>query len=376
VRAIGVFRDWLLPISETFIKAQVDALTTFETVYVGCRRVDGLEIQGHPVVMMRPGLPGRVENFLLRSTGFAPTLVSELRRHSLLLMHAHFGPDGALAMPLAKALNIPLLVTFHGYDASLTDKSLQQNLSGRWYLRHRKDLAAGATTFLAVSQFIASRLLKQGFPPEKVQVHYIGVDTEKFKPRDQVPREKKVLFVGRLVEKKGCEYLIRAMEPIQKEMPKVELVIVGDGPLRGPLERMAKSLLRRVTFTGSQTGATIQDWMSRAAVLCTPSIIAASGDAEGFGMVFIEAQSSGLPVVSFSSGGIPEAVSHGESGYLAPEKDWHTLSRYIAKLLVDGELWTDFSRAGRSLVQKAFDLKVQTEKLERIYEETILAKKY
>jgi colanic acid/amylovoran biosynthesis glycosyltransferase len=206
-----------------------------------------------------------------------------------------------------------------------------------------------------------------------VQVHYIGVDTEEFKPQFREPRKKMVLFVGRLVEKKGCEYLIRAMEPIQKAMPEVELVIVGDGPLRQSLERLAESLLRKFTFAGPQTGLEIQHWMQRATVLSTPSVIASSGDAEGFGMVFIEAQSSGLPVVSFASGGIAEAVTHGETGYLAPEKDWRTLSDYIARLLGNGELWERFSRAGRSLVEKTFDLKMQTEKLERIYEQTILA---
>jgi glycosyltransferase involved in cell wall biosynthesis len=112
--------------------------------------------------------------------------------------------------------------------------------------------------------------------------------------------------------------------------------------------------------------------MSRSAVLCAPSIVIASGDAEGLPIVAIEAQASGLPVVGFSTGGIPEAVAHDETGYLAPEKDWRALSEYIPKLLGDPDLWASFSRAGRELVKSGFDLKVQTGKLERIYEETIL----
>jgi len=372
--AVAIFRDWLLPFSETFIQAQADALARFDAVYVGCRRCSGLDISGHPIVLLHPGRLGRIEKILLRTTGIAPRLVSGLRKHNPALLHAHFGPDGALAMPLARALNIPLVVTFHGFDATAGDETFRESFWGRSYLRRRKSLGKAATSILAVSRFVAERLLAQGFPREKVQVHYIGVDTEQFKSSHQTRREKMVLFVGRLVEKKGCEYLIRAMEPIQREMPDAELVIVGDGPLRVPLENLAKSLLRRFRFTGSQDSASVRDWMSRASVLCTPSIIAASGDAEGFGMVFIEAQSSGLPVVSFSSGGIPEAVRHGQSGYLAPEKDWMALSNYPAKLLVDQELWANFSQAGRSLVETTFNLKVQTEKLERIYEEAILAK--
>ncbi|MGB9431102.1 MAG: glycosyltransferase [Candidatus Acidiferrum sp.] len=372
--AVAVFREWLLPISETFIRAQVDALGKFDPIYVGCRRCEGLTTLRHPVVLMSPGLVGRAEKFLLRTTGLAPTLVSGLRKHNPTLLHAHFGPGGALAMPLARALKIPLLVTFHGHDATVTDETFRKDFSGRWYLKHRDSLKSGAALILAVSHFVKKKLLRQGFSPEKVHVHYIGVDTAVFKPQYRVPRERKVLFVGRLVEKKGCEYLIQAMESIQRAMPDVELVVVGDGPLRGSLEQLAKSMLRRYLFTGSQTAESIRDWMSRSMVLCTPSIVASSGDSEGFGMVFIEAQSSGLPVVSFSSGGVPEAARHGESGYLAPEKDWRALSNYIAKLLLDPNLWTSFSHAGRILVEKTFDLKVQTGKLERIYEEAILAK--
>jgi glycosyltransferase involved in cell wall biosynthesis len=265
------------------------------------------------------------------------------------------------------------MVTFHGYDASMTDKAWRRDFAGRLYLRDRRRLKSGAASFLAVSNFIAGKLLEQGFPADKIQVQYIGVDTEEFVPQPQVRRERKVLFVGRLVEKKGCEYLIRAMEPIQHSMPDVELVIVGDGPLRASLEQLAKSKLRRFTFTGSQDSATVRDWMNRSSLLCTPSIIADTGDAEGFGMVFIEAQSSGLPVVSFASGGIPEAVRHGETGYLAPEKDWRMLSSYIADLLLNRELWMSFSRDGRNFVQRNFNLKLQTGKLEQIYEQTILA---
>ncbi|MFZ3217911.1 MAG: glycosyltransferase [Candidatus Acidiferrales bacterium] len=373
--AVAVFRDWLLPISETFIRAQVDALARFDAVYVGCVRFDGLASARQPAVLMRPGLPGWAEKILLRTTGLAPTLVSGLRKYHPVLLHAHFGPDGALALPLARALNIPLVVTFHGFDATVSDGTYAQTRAGRWYLRRRDRLKSGATTVLAVSNFIAAKLSEQGFPREKVQVHYIGVNTEEFKPRCEVARERKVLFVGRLVEKKGCEYLIRAMEPIQKAMPEVELVIVGDGPLRSSLEQLAKSLLRRFTFTGAQPAVRIREWMSHASVLCTPSVVAPSGDAEGFGMVFIEAQASGLPVVSFASGGIPEAVRHGESGYLAPEKDWRALSEYIARLLVESGLWARFSRAGRSFVEREFDLKVQTGKLEQIYEEAIFARR-
>src|SRR5271154_3544693 len=313
---VGIFRDWLLPISETFIKAQVDSLTSFDSVYIGCRRFDGLDISNRPIVMLRPGLLGQAEQILFRLSGYAPTLTSGLHPHGISLLHAHFGPDGAMAVPLAKSMNVPLVVTFHGWDATTSDRAFRRSLFGRWYLSRRARLIAKASAFLAVSDFMAGKLRALGFPEEKIRVHYIGVDTEKFK-MEEVPRTRTVLFVGRLVEKKGCEYLIRAMEPIQKAMPDVELIVVGNGPLRASLERLAKSTLRNVKFTGSLPSDEIRKYMKKATVFCAPSVVAETGEAEGFGIVFIEAQSSGLPVVSFRSGGIPEAVSHGRSGFLA-----------------------------------------------------------
>src|SRR5206468_551438 len=101
---------------------------------------------------------------------------------------------------------------------------------------------------IAVSQFIASRLRAQGFPDEKIRQHYVGIDVQKFTPDASASRQQMVLFTGRLVEKKGCEHLIRAMADVQASAPDCELVIIGDGPLRVQLETLAKTTLRRVRF--------------------------------------------------------------------------------------------------------------------------------
>jgi colanic acid/amylovoran biosynthesis glycosyltransferase len=108
--------------------------------------------------------------------------------------------------------------------------------------------------------------------------------------------------------------------------------------------------------------------MALAAVFCVPSAVAASGDAEGFGMVFIEAQAMGLPVVSTLSAGIPEAVRDGETGLLVKERDPRGLAQAILRLLQDDELWLRFSLAGRRNVENHFDLTQQTGRLEKVFE--------
>ena len=153
-------------------------------------------------------------------------------------------------------------------------------------------------------------------------MHYTGIDTEFFNPQRPAVRAPIVLFVGRLVAKKGCDYLIRAMARVQETAPEVRLVVLGDDHLRNQLERQATAVLKNFIFLGAKEPVVVKHWMGRATVFCTPSVTAPSGDAEGFGMVFVEAQAMGLPVVSFASGGIPEAVANNETGFLVAEKDW------------------------------------------------------
>ena len=126
------------------------------------------------------------------------------------------------------------------------------------------------------------------------------------------------------------------------------LVIIGDGPLRPRLEQTARELaLRHVSFLSTQPAGLVRYWMNRARVFCVPSVTVDSGASEGFGMVFAEAQAMGLPVASFATGGIPEAVVHGETGLLARERDTAGLAHNIISLLSDRAMWERFSDAGR-----------------------------
>jgi glycosyltransferase involved in cell wall biosynthesis len=208
-----------------------------------------------------------------------------------------------------------------------------------------------------------------GYPADRTIVHSIGVDVERFKPPGILrPREKSVLFVGRLVEKKGCGTLIEAMASVQRCCPAAELVVIGDGPLRANYEARAVALGVRCRFLGVQPAAVVRDRMSRASVFCVPSVVAATGDAEGFGMVFIEAQAMGLPVVSTLSGGIPEAVNNGETGLLVAERDSAALAAAILRLMQDDELWQQYSLAGRRNVVSHFNLAQQTGRLENLFD--------
>jgi colanic acid/amylovoran biosynthesis glycosyltransferase len=367
---ILIYRHHLLRPSETFIREQAGALQHFIPFYVGARAVPGLSIPQNRTFVVNPGtLAGKIWEFGTRPFGFPPTFAWKLKALNASLIHAHFAQDAAIALPLAKALNIPLVATFHGYDVTVKDDCAEKTWIQQQYFARRERLKTSAKLFIAVSDFIKRQAIAQGFPEERTVVHYIGVDSQRFQSPPNAHRQPVVLFVGRLVEKKGCEYLLQAMARIQSQLPDAEVVVIGEGEQRPHLEAYAQQHLNRYQFLGAQPPEQVQSWMKRAKVFCVPSITAASGDAEGFGIVFAEAQATGLPVVSFASGGIPEAVAHEQTGFLLPEKDIQGLATRILQLLQDQDLWNRFSEKGQQHVRKHFNLHQQSRLLEDIYTE-------
>lgn len=361
-----VYRDELLAGSETFILAQSESLPHFQPFYVGLRRRPGLILPETRVhIISSDGFAGKLQRARFRQLGLSRRLQSTLAAKHPVLIHAHFGPDGCNAISVAQALNIPLVVTLHGYDVTVKD-----DMMPRRYIKRRHLLQSHAARFICVSEFIRQQAIAKGFPAEKTLVHYTGVDIAFFNPRPMADRSPVILFVGRLVPKKGCEYLIRAMARVQEVMPNAVLVIIGDGPLRQALERQASSVLKAFHFLGAQAPLVVKDWMNRAMVFSTPSVIADSGDAEGFGMVFAEAQAMGLPVVSFASGGIPEAVAQDRTGFLVADRDCDALANKLLLLLQDACLWNRLSQAGQENTRRLFDIRKQAAALEDIYEST------
>ncbi|MBW4618639.1 MAG: glycosyltransferase [Cyanosarcina radialis HA8281-LM2] len=367
---VVLFSSLLLPPSQTFIRAQGEQLQEFTPYYVGSRLIPGLSLPPErTVVVNRGGIWGATQEVLFKVSGFAPNLYRQVRQLQPALIHAQFGLSGALALPLARDLKVPLVVHFRGADATVKEEYARNaSINHRVYFRRREALKRETRLFITVCQFLKNKLLEQGFPGEKILVHYHGVNVEAFQPDESIPREPVVLFVGRLTEKKGCEDLIQAMSQVQAVMPDRELVLIGDGPLKPKLETLASQVLRRYRFLGLQSQAEVKNWMNRASLLVTPSITAADGDAEGLPNVVLEAQAMGLPVVATKHAGIPEAVVDGETGFLVEESDREGLAVSSLRLLQDTDLWQHFSANGKERVRNGFDRSKQTQILEEIYQ--------
>lgn len=377
-RPAVIFRSQLLHPSETFVLQQGEHLSRYEACYVGARRVNGLPMPGHRTVTLngegvlgkRGRILGAAREASFKLSGRSPTLERRLRALEPALIHAHFADDGTVALPLARRLGLPLVVTLHGGDVTLSDAEFRRGTPiRRVYLARMAQLKREARLFLTSSDYIRRTALARGYPAERTRVHYTGVDTAFFAPDpDAIPR-RAVLFVGRLIPSKGPLHLLRAMQRLDARGVDAEVVYCGDGPLRPQLEAEARNLSMPVRFLGVQDPGSVVRWMRHARVFCVPSTLNANGGAEGFGMVFIEAQAVGVPVVSFRTGGIPEAVADGETGILASDGDVQELADALERLLRDDLLRRRMSAKCRSRVLQAFDLDRQCRRLETIYDE-------
>jgi glycosyltransferase involved in cell wall biosynthesis len=373
-RRVLIYRNELLPLSETFILSQANALCRFQPIFAGLRHVSAsLEITPHPVLTLSrsESWSEKANRRVFLRTGLAGRFARAIAAQNPRIVHAHFAVDGGAALPIAKKLSAPLIVTLHGYDVTCTDEKANRWPTNRAYLRRKQELWKHASVFICVSEHVKEQARSCGFPEEKLWVHHVGVELSECSPLVQPHDKKTVLFAGRLVEKKGCIHLIQAMSLVQKAIPNACLVIVGDGPLRNELEREAARCCKGVMFLGQQTHAEVKRWMLRSRVLAAPSVRAKNGDSEGLPTVLCEAQALGLPPVAFATEGVAEALPIERRGCMPSEGDVAGLAEKIVHLMQDDEAWQVASDAGRRYIKRHFDLNAQARILEDKYEEVI-----
>lgn len=371
-----VYANQPFPISETFAYNQTFRLERYEAFVLGAKAPRGPSIsvpRDRLYLINRGGKSGLLRELRFKLLGHIPADVeSWVATIGPRLVHAHFGPAGAVILPLAEKLRLPLVVSFHGTDATMKDSWvwLRSHVAHRIYILRRRWLAKRANKVVVPSEFLRKIVVERhGFPEEKVVVVRHGVDLTKFRPETASPEWGHILYVGRLIERKGLPYLLAALNMVKDRFPGLQLTVIGDGPMRASYERMAKSLLgERVRFLGAQPHDVVLDHMRRAYIFAMPSITMPSGEAETFGVVFLEAMAMGVPPVSFRSGGIPEVVVHGEVGFLAEERNVGELAYYISKLLEDGDLRNSFGERGRDWVRREFDLRLRLAELENVYD--------
>ncbi|MEM0368682.1 MAG: glycosyltransferase family 4 protein [Desulfurococcaceae archaeon] len=290
------------------------------------------------------------------------------------IIHAHFAyPEGVIGY-LAKArTKRPLVVTTHGFDLqTVPEIKYGARLSLRIDQLVRKVINS-ADAIIVPSKRIYKISKSLTNEPHKVFLIYNGVDTNMFNPNidKSIIREKLgikedeliVLTARRLYPVYGIEYLIRAIPEITKYYKNVRFVIVGDGPLRGHLHKLARKLdVDRFTiFTGSIPRTLMPLYLAATDVVCLPSLM------EGLPIFLLEALASGKPVVATKVGGIPEAVINGYNGYLVEPKNPQGLASALLELISSSEKLKVFGQRSRVLAEEKFDIEKRVNSIINIY---------
>lgn len=273
---------------------------------------------------------------------------------------------GAIALPSAGTPNARLVVSCRGYDVST-------------YLREGNDrvnhqVFAAGDRFLPNCDFFKHRLLKLDCPAEKITVLRSGIDCDRFTftPRyPPVDAPVQIVTSGRLTEKKGIEYGIRAIAKLVEAGRSVHYSIVGDGPLRKSLQRLIDTLNleNQVTLLGWMQQHELIATLDRAHLFLSPNVTAQDGNQDAPVNTIKEALAMGLPVVSTHHGGIPEVVDDGVSGFLVAERDADALAEKLQYLLDHAENWVEMGRAGRESVKEKYDIKTLNTALINIYQD-------
>jgi glycosyltransferase involved in cell wall biosynthesis len=377
-----VYRKEILRNSETFIKAQVQSYRRWQAVLFGERLwPGGLSLDGVTSRTLLQPHPGKFSRVFAKARQLAeivpPSVIRKFESEQASIFHTHFGGDGILSWPYARKLKIPMVVTLHGSDISILPSSYRagsQGFQARRYPENFSRFVSRANVhFIAVSHALRrSAIDVYGVPESRIFTRYTGIDVEQFAPgpRPVPERPRRILFIGRMVEKKGTIYLLDAFRTIRQSLPDAELVMVGAGPLLEETERTAKEWRLPVEFTGNLPHEQIRRHLELARVFCLPSVTASNGDAEGLPTVLLEAQACGVPVVTSALGG-KEGVVDGVTGFIFPEKDVKALADRLGDLLGNDDLAARMSAAGPEHVRRNFDILKCTSLIEAYYDEIL-----
>ena len=286
------------------------------------------------------------------------------------IIHCHFGPNGIIGASLKEiGVKGKIITTFHGSDLSAFILSNGKDVYN--------DLFLNGDLFLPIGEHWKKKLIELGGDEKKIIVHRVGIDLEKFKYSErkiQLGEHIKLLTIGRLVEKKGHEYAIKAIAKIITKHKNVIYVIAGDGSLRGKLKSLVTEcgIANHVKFLSNVEDDELLKLYGKSHIFVLPSVTACNGDQEGIPVVLMEAQATGLPIISTYHSGIPEIVVDGRSGFLVPERDVDAFVEKLEYLIEHIELWPEMSRYGNNFVEERCDIQKLNQRLERIYEALII----
>jgi glycosyltransferase involved in cell wall biosynthesis len=289
-----------------------------------------------------------------------------LKKKSIDCVLAEYGTAGVKIDEVCSQLNIPLIVHFHGYDASKFDV-INEHEAG--YKRMFKN----AIFIISVSNVMHQKLLKLGAPADKLVLNPYG-PADRFLKLNLVKKSKKILFgVGRFTNKKAPYYTIFAFKKVLKKHPDARLIIGGKGELWESCKNLVKvlNLEEKIDLPGILSVEEVTNNLQIASAYVQHSITTDEGDMEGTPLGILEASAAGIPVISTFHAGIPDVIVHGKTGLLCKEHDYIKMAEHLNWILEHPEEAQKMGVAGRLNIQNNFSMSKHINKLNHLIEQAI-----
>jgi glycosyltransferase involved in cell wall biosynthesis len=286
------------------------------------------------------------------------------RKNNIQVCLAHYGPTGDSMYKICNDLNIPLIIHFHGFDATTHD------VLDRY--ENYNFLFKNATCIIAVSRAMEQQLLSIGCPRNKLVYNTYGPN-DYFTELNPSLHSRTLLGIGRFTDKKAPYYTIFAFSKILKEIPDAKLILAGNGSLWNTCKNLVRylNLEHAVSFPGVLTPEEFRREILAARAFVQHSIKAENGDCEGTPVAILEASAAGLPVISTKHAGIPDVIINGETGILVEEHDVKGMANAMRTLLLDESLAKRMGQSGKRNISKNFSMKHHIDNLNRIIRSVI-----
>lgn len=287
----------------------------------------------------------------------AAVLAHRLRRQGIRHIHNHIATSSCtVAMLAAKIRGGTFSFTMHGPHIFFEPY--------RWRLNEKIRQAKFVS---CISNFCRSQGMLFVSPEhwDKLRIIHCGVEPELFTPVNHQGQGNRLLYVGRLAAMKGLPLLFEALSQLKARYPEVKLTVVGDGGEREEIKAIAQSLslANQIDFVGYKSQAEVREYLQASDVFVLPSF------AEGVPVVLMEAMAAGVPVLTTQIAGVPELVTHGNSGWLVPPGNVASLTEGLASLMDDADLRNRFGKAGQEKVAAEFNVVLEAKKLADIFQQ-------
>jgi colanic acid/amylovoran biosynthesis glycosyltransferase len=277
-------------------------------------------------------------------------LVNSFKKNKIDVVLAEYGETAQKILKICNELKLPLIVHFHGYDASVSSVIVNNN--------NYNEVFKTASYVVVVSRKMYQDLLNLGCPKQKLIYNVYGPQNEFLKVQPNYSK-RQFIAIGRFVDKKAPYYLILAFWKVIQKFPDTQLIMAGEGQLLDTCKNLVKfyGMEANIIFVGVITSEKYREYLKESLAFVQHSITAENGDSEGTPVGVLEASAAGLPVISTKHAGIPDVIINGKTGLLVEEHDIDGMTDNIIQLLKNPEMAKKMGENGRLNIKENFSLK-------------------